>query len=165
MSPSPSSPSTSEPRVASLDALDELIAEVANLQKAVVRELLDRRARLCRELADVDAELADLEESPAPAKKAPTKSQAADTRKPSLPELTAELKAAPEHTLNIRKANLDVKHTKALAKANPQLLELGGKGAWPTVSLRKASGHESPGPDASAAPQDLFAFGETSSGK
>jgi hypothetical protein len=165
LSQSPSSPSTSEPRIGSLDALDELIAEVANLQKAVVQELLDRRARLCRDLATVDAELADLEESPAPAKKGPTKSHAGHTRKLSLPELTTELEAAPERTLNIRKANLDVKHTKALGKANPQLLQLGGKGAWPTVSLRGVEEGESLSSGQSAAPEDLFAFGKTSSGK
>lgn len=160
MSTSSSSPFTSEPRVAALDALEELIAEVANLQKAVVEELLDRRARLCRELADVDSELAELEESPAPAKKAPSKSHAGDARKLSLPELTAALEAAPECTLNIRKANLDVKHTKALAKANPQLLQLGGKGAWPTVTLRKTPGDEASSTGTPAEPQDLFAFGE-----
>jgi hypothetical protein len=162
LSTSPTSPFTSEPRVASLDALDELIAEVANLQKAVVQELLERRARLCRELADVDAELAELDGSPAPAKKkAPSKSRASGARKLSLPELAAELETAPGHTLNIRKANLDVKHTKALAKANPKLLQLGGKGAWPTVMLA----HGGSNSEAPAEPQDLFAFEKTSSAK
>lgn len=137
--------------MASLDALDELIAEVAHLQASVVRELLDRRARLSRELACVDAELAELEPAPAPkaAKKARSRARADDARKLSLPELTAELEAAPEQTLNIRKAHLDVKHTKAVAKANPQTLQLGGKGSWPTVKLLKAP------------PQGMFAFGET----
>lgn len=135
--------------MAPLDALDELIAELAHLQESVVRQLLDRRARLSQELASVDAELAELEEKPAPAKKQPAKTPAQEGRKPTLPELTAELEAAPEHTLNIRKEHLDVKHIKALAKANPQTLQLGGKGGWPTVTLLKAP------------PQGMFAFGET----
>lgn len=136
--------------MAPLDALDELIAELAHLQESVVRQLRDRRERLCEELASVNAELEELEEKPAPAKKKPAKVTANAARKPTLPELTAELEAAPEHTLNIRKAHLDVKHIKALAKANPQALQLGGKGGWPTVTLLKA------------APQGMFAFGETS---
>jgi hypothetical protein len=165
LSTSPSSPSTSEPRLASLDVLDELIAEVANLQKAVVEELLDRRARLCRELTDVDAELTELEgtPTPAPAKKTRSKAPASGPRKLTLPELAAELESAPGGVLNIRKANLDVKHTKALAKANPQQLQLGGKGSWPTVALRKTPGHPASSPPTAAAPQGMFAFGETSS--
>ncbi|HSI12688.1 MAG TPA: hypothetical protein VK961_11625, partial [Chthoniobacter sp.] len=125
-----------------------------HLHESIVRELLDRRARLRRELASVDAELAELELAPTtrPAKKAPSKPQVRDARKLTLPELTAELEAASEQTLNIRKANLDVKHTKALAKANPQTLELGGKGSWPTVKLLKAP------------PQGMFAFDERPAG-
>lgn len=150
MSTAPSSPSSSEPHVASLDALDELIAEVAHLQTAIVEELLDRRARLCRELLSIDAELAELEQTiePAPVtrKRAPAKTGAEAGRKPTLPELVAELEAAPERTLNIRKAHLDVKHTRALAKANAETLQIGGKGGWPTVTLR------------ATAPQELFAF-------
>lgn len=141
--------------MASLDALDELIAEVAHLQESVVQELLDRRARLCRELASVDAELAELEEkpapAPAPAKKKPARAVAGESRKLTLPELIAELEAAPERTLNIRKAHLEVKRVKALAKANPQTLQMGGKSGWPTVTLL------------TAAPQGMFAFDETSS--
>ncbi len=135
--------------MASLDALDELIAELAHLQESVVRQLRERRERLCQELASVNAELEELEEKPAPAKKKPAKTPANAARKPTLPELIAELEAAPEHTLNIRKAHLDVKNIKALAKANPQTLQLGGKGGWPTVTLLKVP------------PQGMFAFGET----
>lgn len=51
--------------------------------------------------------------------------------------LSRFLTAAPNNTLNIRKANLELRTIKNLAKANPGLLKLGGKGAWPTVTLLK----------------------------
>ena len=160
MSTSTAAPSSTESDVELLDALDELIAEVANLQSSIVEELLARRAWLCRELASVDSELADLEETSAPEKKPRTKTATGDARKLPLTELIAELEAAPEHTLNIRKAHLDVKHTKALVKKNPQRLQLGGKTGWPTVTLVAARAEEAP--SAPETPQGMFTFDETS---
>jgi hypothetical protein len=131
-----------------------LIAEIEKLQKAVVRDLQDRRGRLSRELHSVDVELAELagelpnvvpaatEAKPRPRARAPiTVPTVAEiiaapvTRQVDLAALIAELHAAPDGTLNIRKAGLDVKHVRTLVKANPRLLRLHGKGAWPTVTL------------------------------
>lgn len=153
------SSSPSESRIASLDALDALIAEIAHLQDAVVHELLDRRGHLCRELARIDEELAELAEEPKAKKKMRASPPAASARKIVLAELLVELEAAPGRTLNLRKANLDVKSTKALAKDHPHLLQLGGKSGWPTVMLMKPADPAA----SSSRPQGVFAFGEASS--
>jgi hypothetical protein len=47
------------------------------------------------------------------------------------------LALAPDKTLNIRKEGLQLANIKTLARVNPHLLSLGGKGAWPTVTLLK----------------------------
>ena len=47
------------------------------------------------------------------------------------------LAGLPNKTANIRKDNLDLANIKTLATANPHLLKMGGKGAWPTVTLLK----------------------------
>jgi len=52
-----------------------------------------------------------------------------------LSELKELLAAAPNKTLNIRKEKLELRNIKSLASVNPGLLKLGGKGAWPTVTL------------------------------
>lgn len=177
MSTAPSS-LPAEPEIASLEAFDELIAAVADLQRATEETLRERREWLRHELASVETELADLAgtaesaepappatpvEEPKVAKKARVKAPAAAAREIVLAELVAELEAAPNHTLNIRKAHLDVKSVKALAKANSHLLQLGGKGGWPTVTLVELSGQSAAAANAAASPQGVFPFGETSS--
>ncbi|TCO91944.1 hypothetical protein EV701_107225 [Chthoniobacter flavus] len=158
------SSSLAEPEIASPEALDELIAAVADLQSAAEHELRDRREWLSRELASVEAELADLaEESPVEEKPQP-KETTDSVRKLTLPELIAVLEAAPERTLNIRKAHFDVKSVKALAKANPQRLQLGGKGGWPTVTLVELSDPPLPETPAKESPQGTFSFGEALAG-
>ncbi len=118
-----------------MDSFDELIAAVVRLHEKTVAELRERRARLRRELSSVDAELADLTddktEEPAPVKAAATSAK----RSVTVAELIAELQAAPDRTINIRKANLDVKTIKVLAKAHPHMMKLGGKSGWPTLTL------------------------------
>ncbi len=162
-------PPSAAPGISSLEAFDELIAAVADLQEATERELRERREYLRWELASVEAELADLAQraSASKAAKAEQRGQAQapveSTREITLPELLAELEAAPDHTLNIRKANLDVKRTKALIKANPELLRLGGKGAWPTVTLAKSSAEATTPAKGAKSPQGVFSFGETAS--
>jgi hypothetical protein len=140
-----------------LDPIEELIAEIANIQKAIIQELRDRRSRLSRELASVDAELEEWTGEPWVEEKAPTAAPAPSAhREMELAELIAELEAAPEKTLNIRKAHLDSKRIKALAKANPHLLKLGGKGGWPTVTLLARAAEESA--KAEGSQQEIFAF-------
>jgi hypothetical protein len=58
-------------------------------------------------------------------------------KNPSLQELKEILATAPEKTIGIRKEGYDLQNIKTLAKANPGLLQLGGKAPWPTVSLLK----------------------------
>jgi len=139
-----------------LDPLEELIAEIAKIQESIIGELRERRARLSRELAGVDAELAEWTGEPRAEAKAPGAAavEAAAHRKVTLAELMAELEGAPEKTLNIRKAHLDAKVIKALAKANPGLLKLGGKGSWPTVTLlARAAGKKA---KAEGSQQEIF---------
>lgn len=113
----------------------ELKAQIAKLQDEAVKELRQKRENLLEEIAGIDAQLAELTGG---------KVDVVSKRKPkaagkSLPlqELKALLADAPDKTLNIRKEGLDLANIKTLAEANPGLLKLGGKGAWPTVTLLK----------------------------
>jgi hypothetical protein len=121
--------------VSSLERLQQLQAEIAKLQQSAVQELMDRRNALSRELAAVDADIAQLTGKPAEGKKSRT--AAAPARNIPLQQLKEELAAAPNKTLDIRKSNLELRNIKNLVRVNPALLKLGGKGAWPTVSLLK----------------------------
>jgi len=58
-------------------------------------------------------------------------------KSPCLQELKELLNAAPDKTISIRKDGYDINKIKTLAKANPSLIQLGGKGAWPTMRLLK----------------------------
>jgi len=106
-------------------------------EQAAIQELMERRNNLSRELATVDAEIAKLTGKQVEGKKGRSAAQRSPGRNIPLQELKEELAAAPNKTVNIRKANLELRNIKVLAKANPQLLKLGGKGAWPTVTLLK----------------------------
>jgi hypothetical protein len=121
----------------SIDRIQQLKAEIASLEQAAISELMEKRNALSHELATVDAELARLTGKPLEAKK--TRSAAPKSLLKSLPlqELKELLAKAPEKTLSIRKEGLDLSNIKTLAKANPTLLKLGGKGAWPTLTLLK----------------------------
>ena len=120
----------------SLDRITDLKAQIATLEKNALQELMDKRNSLSHELATVDAELAKLTGKPVQGKK--TSSTVAKALKsPSLQELKAILAAAPDKTIGIRKDGYDLQNIKTLAKANPGLLQLGGKAPWPTVTLLK----------------------------
>ena len=137
-----------------------MIAAVADLQSAAEHELRERREWLSRELASVEAELADLAED-SPMEKKPQPGEAmGSAEKLTLRELIADLEAAPERTLNIRKAHLDVRSVKALARANPQRLQLGGKAGWPTVTLVELSAPPASETPTKESPQGMFSFGE-----
>jgi hypothetical protein len=107
------------------------------LEASAVQELMDRRNALTHELASVDAEIARLTGKSSDTRK--TRTSAAKPALKSLPlqELKELLAAAPNKTLNVRKEGLELSNIKTLAKANPTLLKLGGKGAWPEVTLLK----------------------------
>jgi chromosome segregation ATPase len=124
------------PESASQERINQLKAEIAKLEQTAIQELIDRRNSITRELATVDAELAKLTGKPLEGKKprsAPA--HAASGRNVPLSQLKEELAGAPDRTLNIRKANLELRNIKNLVRVNPGLLRLGGKGAWPTVTL------------------------------
>jgi hypothetical protein len=127
--------------ISALDRITELKAQIEALEKNALQELMDKRNILSHELAAVDAEIARLTGKPVEGKK-PRSSSAKATAKPalkspSLQELKALLAAAPDKTIGVRKEGYDLQNIKTLVKANPQLLQLGGKAPWPTVTLLK----------------------------
>jgi hypothetical protein len=123
----------------SLDRIASLTAEIESLKQSAISELMEKRNSLSQQLAEVDAELAELTgKSPEPKKRGRRAgSSSAPAKSLPLQELKDLLASAPEKTLNIRKEGLELQNIKTLATANPQLLKLGGKGAWPTVTLLK----------------------------
>lgn len=121
------------PTTTSLDRLQQLKVQLASLEKTAIQELMDRRNNVSRELAAVDAEIAKLTGKPIEGKKPRT--PASPGRNIPLQQLKEELAAAPDKTLNIRKANLELRNIKNLARVNPGLLKLGGSGPWPTITL------------------------------
>lgn len=125
------------PTTSSLERIQQLKAEIASLEQAAIQELMERRNTLTHELATVDAEIARLTGKPVEAKKTRSSAPKAAGASLSLQELKELLAKAPEKTLSIRKEGLDLANIKTLAKVNPTLLKLGGKGAWPTLTLLK----------------------------
>ena len=123
--------------LSSLDRIADLKAQIAAIEQGAIRELTEKRNTLARELAAVDAELARLTGRPAEGAKPRASAPKAAGKAPSLQDLKAIIAAEPEKTLNIRKNGYDLRNIKVLAQANPGLLQLGGKGAWPTVKLMK----------------------------
>ncbi len=121
----------------SIERIADLKAQIAAIEQGAMQELMDRRNTLSRELAAVDAEIARLTGKPVEARKTRVSAPKAAGKSPSLQDLKGIIAAAPEKTLNIRKEGYDLRNIKTLAQANPQLLQLGGKGAWPTVKLLK----------------------------
>jgi hypothetical protein len=117
----------------SFERIQQLKSQLAQTEQAALRELKDRREAITREIATVDADLAKLTGKPVEGKKPHI--PASPVRNIPLAQLKEELSAAPDKTLNIRKANLELRNIKVLAQCNPGLLPIGGKGAWPTVTL------------------------------
>ena len=124
-------PATAQSRIA------ELKAQIELLKNTAVLELKERRVQLAQELHVVDCEIRRLTGNQPEPKKRGRKPGVASAPPRNLPlqELKELLAPAPEKTLSIRKENLDLQSIKTLAAANPQLLKLGGKGPWPTVTL------------------------------
>ena len=118
-----------------LTTIEDLKAQIASLEKNALQELMEKRNTLSHELSTVDAEIAKLR--PVEGKKTHAVVAKATGKSPSLQELKALLAAAPNKTIGIRAEGYDLKNIKVLAAANPQLLSVGGKGAWPTVTLLK----------------------------
>lgn len=116
-----------------LQRINALKAEIASLEQAAVSELHARRITLLQELEHLDSEIARIT-GKAP-KSAKTRG-ARSGRSLSLQELKEILEKAPGRTINVRKEKIDFAGIKVIAQANPHLFELGGKGPWPTVTLK-----------------------------
>ena len=124
--------------VTSLKKIQELQAQIANLREEAVQELRDRRDALLRELDSIETELAELSGKPAAGGAGRNRKRSGGTgRSVPLQELKEMLAAAPGRTINVRQEGLDLKNIKTLAAANPHLLQMGGKGPWPSVTLLK----------------------------
>ena len=123
------------PNTSSLQRIEALKAEIASLEQAAVQELMDRRNALTHELAAIDAQIGALTGKTIEARKA--RAPKAAGKSLPLQDLKDLLANAPQKTVNIRKEGLDLANVKTLTEANPQLLQLGGKGPWPTVTLLK----------------------------
>ena len=121
---------------AALARIQELQKEIATLQSDALRELQSERAALLKQITSIDSQIAGLTGVPAE-KKAEGEAKELSGKSIPLQELKELLAAAPDKTINIRKEGLQLANIKTLAKYNPQLLSLGGKGAWPTVTMLK----------------------------
>lgn len=121
----------------SIERIADLKAQIAALEKNAINELMEKRTALSRDLAAVEAEIARLTGKPVEGAKVRASAPKIAGKTPSLQDLKAVIAAEPEKTLNIRKGGYDLRNIKVLAQANPGLLQLGGKGAWPTVKLMK----------------------------
>lgn len=119
----------------SLDRITQLKAEITKLEQGALQELMEKRNALSHELATVDAEIAKLTGKSVQTKTGRSTAPKVAGKSPSLQELKELLAQAPEKTLSVRKDGLDLAKIKTLAAANPSLLKMGGKGAWPTVTL------------------------------
>jgi len=82
-------------------------------------------------------EIAHIEAAGSTSAPSPKAKKAAPGKSIPLSELKVLLEAAPGKTLDVRRAGLQLANLKTLANANPHLLKLGGKGAWPTVTMLK----------------------------
>jgi hypothetical protein len=119
-----------------LARIEELKKEIATLQAEALRLFQEERRSLTSRVATIDAELAELI-GPPPEKRGPIPESELPGKSIPLQELKALLEVAPDKTLNIRKEGLQLANIKTLARVNPHLLRLGGKGAWPTVTMLK----------------------------
>jgi uncharacterized coiled-coil protein SlyX len=115
-----------------LSKIEELKAQIAQLQEEALAELQAKRARLADELAAVEAQIQELTGAPAP----PASRRERAARKTiTFEALTDLLKKLPGHTLNIRREGYDVAAIKALVAAHPGALQLSKNGPWPAVTL------------------------------
>ena len=118
-----------------LERIQQLKAEITQLEQAAISEMMEKRNLLSQQLAEVDAEIARLTGKPQETKKTRASSYAAKSI--PLQQLKELLENAPNKTVSIRKEGLELKNIKALVSANPQLLKITAKGPWPLVTLLK----------------------------
>ncbi len=130
-----------------LEEISKLQQQIESLKDAAVEELKARRIAIEEELKHIDSELEKLtgkaprakrgRRAPAEGAEAAPAAEKSAGKKPDLQELKALLAAAPNKTISLRREGYDVRNVKVMAQANPHLLSMGGKGAWPEVTLLK----------------------------
>jgi hypothetical protein len=113
-----------------------LKAEIQSLEQSALTELQDKRNALLEEIAAVDAEIEGLTGESTEKLAIRTRAPKRAGKQISFELLKTTLRELPGKTMNIRKEGYDSKQIKSLIASNPESLSLGGKGAWPTVSLR-----------------------------
>jgi uncharacterized coiled-coil DUF342 family protein len=118
------------------EKIQELQAQIAALQEEEVKELKQQRNQLLEQVQALDSQIAAIT-GKSTLKKGAGPEKKSTGRSIPLQELKDLLAAAPEKTLNIRKEGLQLSNIRTLANVNPHLLQMGGKGAWPTVTLLK----------------------------
>src|ERR1700761_8786074 len=99
----------------SIERIQQLKAEIANLEQSAIQELMDRRNALTHELATIDSEIAKLTGKPVQEKKGRSTQPKAPGKSLPLQELKELLAGAPGKTLNIRKEGLELRNIKVLA--------------------------------------------------
>jgi hypothetical protein len=127
-----------------LAEISKIQEQIAALRGAALDELKNRRASLQEQLRDVDRQIAALTGKPVRRGKAAAPEgdvvkhvPASEGKKPGLQALKTRLSEAPNKTISLRKESYDVRNVRIMAEANPHLLKMGGKGAWPEVTLLK----------------------------
>lgn len=131
------------PTASPLQEISKLQQQIEALKEAAINELRARRTELESELKSVEDQIEQLTGKPARVRRprgtsapaAGASSEVREGKKPDLQELKELLAAAPNKTISLRKEGYDVRNVKVLAEANPHLLRMGGKGAWPEVTL------------------------------
>jgi uncharacterized coiled-coil protein SlyX len=116
------------PKPTPLQEIEKLQEQLSKLKDAAVVELNARVTQIRTDLKDIDAQLESLTGKPTTRKGRAT---------PAMRSITMQdlLASSPNQTVNIRRAGLDTTNIRTLANLHPKEIQLGGKGAWPTVGL------------------------------
>lgn len=117
--------------------IQDLQAQIELLKDTAIKELREKRVAIAQELHIVDAEIRRLNGKTLDEPRSRSHPERSAPKSVTFEELKHLLGSAPNKKLNLRKAGLDVKAVKALAEASAGVLKIGGKGAWPDVTLIK----------------------------
>ena len=114
-----------------LTKIEAMKEELKSLEKQSVSELYVKRNKLVESIAALDSEIAAIT-----GKKAEKRGPRRTTKEVvSAESLRSILERAPEKTVDIRKAKLDLATIKGHAKAHPNQFAIVSKGPWPLVRL------------------------------
>lgn len=116
-----------------VEEYEEALAKVEELKQKAIDYLNDRRFAITKELAIIDKEI-EVMTGAAP-RVAGEPKQKYTGKQISFRLLSEMLRERPDRTLSLRKEGYDAKWMRKLVEENPGKLEMGGAGAWPTVTL------------------------------